>query len=211
MIASFELPPGSVVSESQLGRELGCGRTPVREALLILSTEYLVRQIPGLGSTVAGLDIADYTSVTELQQAIEPFAVGLAATRITNAELDELDAVLDEARAAVESGDIDAMASLNLRFHEGVLAAARNKYIEDAAMRLNWYSVRFWRFAYSRGVPMMPSIHEHERILQALRNHDPDEAQKVSRDHWADYLTRFWGGEPTARPAGGDGVPQGNW
>jgi DNA-binding GntR family transcriptional regulator len=210
MIANLELPPGSVVSESQLGSELGCGRTPVREALLILSTEYLIKQIPGVGSTVAGLDITDYTYITELQQAIEPFAVGLAATRITDAELDELDALLDQAKVAVESNDIDAMAQLNLRFHEKVLAASRNKYMVDAAMRLNWYSVRFWRFAYSRGVPMMPSIHEHERIVQALRNHDPVEAQKVSRDHWADYLTRFWGGDPSAQPAVDDGVPKGN-
>lgn len=197
MIANLELPPGSVVSESQLIKELGCGRTPVREALLILSTEHLIKQVPGLGSTVAGLDITDYTFITELQQAIEPFAARLAATRITDAELSELDTILEEARAAVEAGDIDIMATLNLRFHEKVLAATRNQYMVDAAMRLNWYSVRFWRFAYSRGVPMMPSILEHERILRALRNHDPDEAQKVSHDHWADYLTRFWGrGQP---------------
>ena len=201
MIANLELPPGSVASESRLTKELGCGRTPVREALLILSTEYLIKQVPGLGSTVAGLDITDYTFITELQQAIEPFAARLAAIRITGAELNELDAVLDEARVAVEAGDIDKIAELNLRFHEKVLAATRNQYMVDAAMRLNWYSVRFWRFAYSRGVPMMPSILEHERILQALRNHDPDEAQKVSHDHWADYLTRFWGREPTAQPA----------
>ena len=198
MIANLELAPGTVVSEAQLTEELGCGRTPVREALLILSTEYLIKQVPGLGSTVAGMDITDYTSVTELQQAIEPFAARLAAMRITDAELDELDAILDEARVAVGIGDIDKMAESNLRFHEKLLAATRNQFMVDAAMRLNWCSVRFWRFAYSRGVPMMPSIQEHERILQALRNHDPDEAQKVSHDHWADYLTRFWGREPTA-------------
>jgi len=208
MIANLELPPGSVVSEGRLTKELGCGRTPVREALLILSTEYLVKQVPGVGSTVAGLDITDYTYITELQQAIEPFAARLAATRITDDELDELDAILEDARAAVEAGDIDEMAQLNLRFHEKVLAATRNQYMVDAAMRLNWYSVRFWRFAYSRGVPMMPSIHEHERILQALRNHDPDEAQKVSHDHWADYLTRFWGKESPARPAFDTAVPK---
>jgi len=200
MIANLELPPGTVVSESRLTKELGCGRTPVREALLILSTEYLIKQVPGLGSTVASLDITDYTFITELQQALEPFAARLAATRITDAELNDLDAVLDEARVAVEAGDFDTMAQLNLRFHEKVLAATRNQYMVDSAMRLNWYAVRFWRFAYSRGVPMMPSIHEHQRILQALRNHDPDEAQKVSHDHWADYLTRFWGREPTAQP-----------
>ena len=208
MIANLELPPGSVVSDGLLTKELGCGRTPVREALLVLSTEYLIKQVPGVGSTVAGLDITDYTFITELQQAIEPFAARLAAMRITDAELSELDAVLDEARVAVEAGDFDRMAELNLRFHEKVLTATRNQYMVDAAMRLNWYSVRFWRFAYSRGVSMAPSIHEHERILQALRNRDPDEAQKVSHDHWADYLTRFWGREPTPQPASGSGLAE---
>ena len=98
MIINLELPPGAVVSESQLMKQLGCGRTPVREALLILSNEYLINQVPGMGSTVAGLDITDYTLITELQEALEPFAARLAATHISDVELDQLEAIVAEAK-----------------------------------------------------------------------------------------------------------------
>jgi len=194
MIVSFELPPGAVVGESQLGKQLGVGRTPLREALLVLAHEYLVKQIPGMGSTVAGLDIADYALISECQEGLEPFAARLAAARITEAELGEVESILNAERSAAEAGDVDQAALLNLRFHEAVLAATQNKYLQDAAMRLNRYSVRFWRFAYGRGVPMMPSVGEHERILEALRSHSPDEAERVAFDHWHNALGRLWAG-----------------
>ena len=194
MIVSFELPPGAVVGESQLAKQLSVGRTPLREALLVLSQEYLVKQIPGMGSTVAGLDIADYALISECQEGLEPFAARLSAARITEAELEEVESILNAERSAAEAGDVDQAALLNLRFHEEVLAATQNKYLQDAAMRLNRYSVRFWRFAYGRGVPMMPSIGEHERILEALRSHSPDEAERVAFDHWHNALGRLWAG-----------------
>ena len=194
MIVSFELTPGAVVGESQLAKQLSVGRTPLREALLVLAQEYLVKQIPGMGSTVAGLDIADYALISECQEGLEPFAARLAAVRITEAELEEVESILNAERSAAEAGDVDQAALLNLRFHETVLAATQNKYLQDAAMRLNRYSVRFWRFAYGRGVPMMPSVGEHERILEALRSHSPDEAERVAFDHWHNALGRLWAG-----------------
>jgi GntR family transcriptional regulator, rspAB operon transcriptional repressor len=192
MIVGFELPPGAVVSEAQLVKQLGAGRTPVREALLILAQEYLVKQVPGMGSTIAGLDIAEYALITELQEGLEPFAARLAAERITEAEVLELDSILDGARAAARAGDVDQVSQLNLRFHESVLAATHNRYVVDAGMRINRYSIRFWRFAYARGVSMTLPIEEHARIVEALRKHDPDEAQRVAYNHWADALSRLW-------------------
>ena len=201
MIVSFELPPGSVVSESDLTKRLGAGRTPVREALLVLSQEYLVKQVPGMGSTVAGLDVTDWAAIEEFQEGLEPFAARLAAMRITDAELEQLEAIVNAARPLAEAGDFDRVAQLNLEFHEALLGATRNQYLFDAAMRLNRYAVRFWRFAYSRGVPMVPSINDHQRIIEALREHDPDEAEKVSHVHWSSASGWFGGGP---RPANGD-------
>ncbi len=193
MIVSFELPPGSVVSEGQLVRQLGAGRTPVREALLILAHEYLVKQVPGMGSTIAGLDIEEYALITELQEGLEPFAARLAAERITEDELQELDSIITRARLAAEAGDVNQVVQLNLRFHETVLTATQNKYIVDTGMRLNRYIIRFWHFAFARGMPMLPAIEENARIAEALRRHDPAEAERVVFAHWADALSRLWG------------------
>ncbi|MCJ7795904.1 MAG: GntR family transcriptional regulator [Thermoleophilia bacterium] len=145
MIVDFTLPPGGVVSEIQLMRQLGVGRTPVREALLVLAQELLVKQVPGMGSVVAGLDISDFALVAQCQQAIEPFAARLAAVRITVAEVAELESALARAQTALDSGDLGAVVKANLEFHPAVLTATANRYLADERMREHWSSalVRF--------------------------------------------------------------------
>jgi DNA-binding GntR family transcriptional regulator len=191
MIVDFTLPPGGVVSEIQLMRQLGVGRTPVREALLVLAQEFLVKQVPGMGSVVAGLDISDFALVAQCQQAIEPFAARLAAVRITVAEVADLESILARAQAALDGGDMEAVVKANLEFHHAVLTATGNHYLADAGMRLQRCAVRFTRFAYDRGVPPGRSIEEHRRIVDALSRHLPDEAEERAREHWSSALVRF--------------------
>jgi len=191
MIVDFTLPPGSVVSETQLMRRLGVGRTPVREALMVLAQEFLVKQIPGMGSVVAGLDISDFALVAQCQQAIEPFAVRLAASRITEEEIEDLQSILARTQTALDEGDLGVVVNANLEFHFAVLTATGNHFLADAAMRLQRCAVRFTRFAYERGVPPGRSIEEHLRIVDALSRHLPDEAEERALEHWSNALTRF--------------------
>jgi DNA-binding GntR family transcriptional regulator len=191
MIVSFELPPGSIVSEAQLTQLLGVSRTPVREALLMLSQEFLVQQVPGMGSVVAGLDVSDFGLVAEFQQTLEPFATRLAAQRITEAEVAELRAIVAESRTALERVDLGAVVRCGLDYHSVILAATTNRYLADVAMRMHRCAARFTRFAYERGASPGASIDEHERLVDALSSHLPDEAERLSREHWAGALQRF--------------------
>lgn len=81
MIVDFTLPPGSVVSETQLMRRLG---------------------------VVAGLDISDFALVAQCQQAIEPFAARMAAARITVGDVAELESILAQTRIALDDGNLEA-------------------------------------------------------------------------------------------------------
>ena len=63
MIVTLELAPGSVVSEAVLGRQLGIGTTPVREALQRLSREHLVQILPRRGVVVTALDLRQQLQV----------------------------------------------------------------------------------------------------------------------------------------------------
>jgi DNA-binding GntR family transcriptional regulator len=197
MIVDFTLPPGSVVSEIQLMRQLGVGRTPVREALLVLAQEFLVKQVPGMGSVVAGLDISDFALVAQCQQAIEPFAARLAAARITVAEVAGLETILARTQTALDGGDLEAVVKANLEFHSAVLTATANHYLADVGMRLQRCAVRFTRFAYERGIPPGRSVEEHQRIVDALSRHMPDEAEERAREHHTNALVRFREALPT--------------
>jgi DNA-binding GntR family transcriptional regulator len=191
MIVSSELPPGTIVNESQLAERLGFGRTPVREALLLLAQEYLVKQVPGMGTTVAGLDISEYAMAAECLEVFEPFAATLAAGRITDDEVRELEAILTEARSAVERQDIDLLVRLDLRFHDAVVDSTRNRYLADAAKRLGRFGAAFTRYFYGRGASFAQAVAEHERILEALRNRDPDAAGRATKEHWHNGVERF--------------------
>ena len=193
MIVSCELPPGTIVNESQLAEEFGYGRTPLREALLLLANEYLVKRVPGMGTTVAGLDISEYGMAVECLEVLEPFAATLAAARITDDEVGEIEAIITEAKCAVEKLDLDLLVKLDLRFHEVVVDSTGNQFLADAAKRLDRFGARFTRYFYGRGASSVQSVAEHERILEALRNHNPDAASKATEEHWRNGLERFRG------------------
>jgi len=191
MIVSLELAPGSIVSESQLTKQLGFGRTPIREALLVLAQEHLIKPVPGVGSTVAGLNVSDFGLLNECQQTLEPFAARLVAERITDVEVSELQSILDEARLAAEKGDLTLLVMKDVDFHAVMCEATRNPHLTDSMMRVHRLAVRFARYAYDRGAPALTSVEEHQRILDALASHAPDEAEGLMQEHTRDSWERI--------------------
>lgn len=86
MIVTPELGPGEVVSEASLGRQLGIGTTPIREALQRLSREYLVQILPRRGVVVTAIDVRLQSQVLETRRALDRVIVRSAARRAAAAE-----------------------------------------------------------------------------------------------------------------------------
>ena len=191
MIVSLELAPGSIVSESQLIKQLGFGRTPIREALLMLAQERLIQPVPGVGSTVAGLNVSDFALLNECQQVLEPCAARLVAERITDIEVGELQSILDQTRVAAEKGDLTLLVKQDVDFHAVLGEATRNPHFCDSMMRVHRLAVRFARYAYDRGAPALTSLEEHQRILDAVANHAADEAERLMQEHTRDSWERI--------------------
>ncbi|MBC8732862.1 GntR family transcriptional regulator [Paraburkholderia sp. UCT2] len=81
MIITRRLPPGSMISESQLAVELEMGRTPVREALQRLRQIGFVDMLPRRGTLVAGVDIRQQLELLEVRRPLEELVVRMAALR----------------------------------------------------------------------------------------------------------------------------------
>ena len=90
-IISGVLRPGERLMEIQLAEELGVSRTPVREAIRKLELEGFVIMIPRRGTYVADLSIKDINEVFEVRSALDSLANGLAAERITEEELEQME------------------------------------------------------------------------------------------------------------------------
>src|ERR671914_245436 len=81
-IVTLRLPPGTVLREDALMRELDVGRTPLREAVKRLALEDLVAVQPRRGTFVSPVEASDIIHITEVRADLEGFAAELAALRM---------------------------------------------------------------------------------------------------------------------------------
>src|SRR5215207_2385681 len=81
-IVTLRLPPGTVLREDLLMRDLAIGRTPLREAVKRLALENLVAVQPRRGTFVTAVEAADIVHITEVRAELEGYAAELAALRM---------------------------------------------------------------------------------------------------------------------------------
>lgn len=185
LVITLELAPGSVVSESYLAERLGCGRTPLREALQRLAGEHLIVSVPKLGIAVAGLSMLEFADLSDMLAVLDGFAVRLAVERISNDQLSELDEVVAQAEKALDEGNFSSTAELDVAFHRVIGGATGNRYLADTMTNLHRLVTRFSHIVWRRQgeAAARQSLDEHHQILASLRARNADEADRLSREH----------------------------
>lgn len=181
-ILSGVLQPGERLMEIQLAEEMGVSRTPVREAIRKLELENFVVMIPRKGAYVAGVSSKDVADVFEIRSALEGLAAGLAAERITEDELEQMERVLFY-RASEGELDLEQIVKSDTDFHALVYSASRNERLIQILANLREQIQRFR--ATSLAVPGRNklALEEHRAIVDALRNHNSEEAQSLAIAH----------------------------
>ncbi|KGK89460.1 GntR family transcriptional regulator [Desulfosporosinus sp. HMP52] len=182
-ILSGVLEPGERLMEIQLAEEMGVSRTPVREAIRKLELENFVVMIPRKGAYVAGVSSKDVADVFEIRSALEGLAAGLAAERITEDELEQMERVLFYRANAEGEMDLDQIVKSDTDFHALVYSASRNERLIQILANLREQIQRFR--ATSLAVPGRNklALEEHRMIVEALRKHDSEEAQSLAMAH----------------------------
>lgn len=185
LIITGELEPGTPLRQRDLAIRFGVSPTPVREALSRLEAEGLVHHDLHRGAIVVeGTADADEEGY-KVRAALEAFAARAAAARITPEGLDRLQALHEEFAAA--PADSPALADLNRRFHFAIYEASGSPVLL-ALLRLLWHSLRQSPQVLS---PQRESIPQHAAIVEALRSHDADRAERLMRDHVLSALDWF--------------------
>ncbi len=190
MIVTLELAPGSVVSEAILGRQLGIGTTPVREALQRLAREFLVQILPRRGVVVTPIDVTLQLQVLEVRREIDRLIARRAAERARESERREMTALAGEIEAVTQSGDLRAFMRIDRRFNDLVMAAARNDAAANSVAPLHAVSRRFWFYHRNETGDVGLSAEKHLAIMQEIATGDGDGAAAAS-DALLDYLTEF--------------------
>jgi GntR family transcriptional repressor for pyruvate dehydrogenase complex len=199
MIQSGELPPGArLPPENQLSAQMGMSRSGVREAVKVLEAArvldvrrgdgtYVTSLAPhllleGVGFAVELLQAEKLLEVMEVRRLLEPTATAVAATRMTDEQLTELDELMADMRRAVD--DPEQLMQYDIAFHRLVMVGTGNETLTSLLDGLSSRTVRvrIWR-GLVLGNVAHTTIEEHQAICAALRAHDPALANAAALMH----------------------------
>jgi DNA-binding GntR family transcriptional regulator len=182
-ILAGTLAGGSLVTEGELALAAGVSRTPVREALLRLQGEGLVRLYPKKGALVVPASVDDARDVLEARIVIEEWAAR-AVWPIRAELLPALEAELDRMRETVGSGDVDRLVAHDRRFHEILVEAAGNAVLTRTYQGLRDRQLTILAAQFrQRGDRIERAVTNHERLLGILRTGTVEELVAETHTH----------------------------
>ena len=182
-IISGVLKPGERLMEVQLAEKLGVSRTPIREAIRKLELEGLVIMMPRKGAYVADLSLKDITDVLEIRAALEGLAAGLAALRITDEEIEELELTALQFHQALEADDFDMIVQKDIEFHDRIFKATRNDKLLQITNNLREQVQRFRIMYINKSNKSKDLAKEHYEIAEAISKRNIDMAEKIAKRH----------------------------
>lgn len=181
-----ELEPGSWIDELKLAEQYGISRTPLREALKVLAAEGLVTMKVRRGAYVTEVSESDLRDVYHLLSLLESDAAGVAAQRITDEELHELQEIHAEMERA--AGDTERFLGFNERFHMRVLEIAGNRWRDQMVADLRKVMKLHRHNSLLKSGRIQESIREHRAVMRALARRDAAAATEKMRTHFAHGL-----------------------
>lgn len=171
MIISRRLAPGAMVSEGELGAELGLGRTPVREALARLKAIGFVEVHPRRGVLVTQVDVIKHLELLEVRRPLDETVARCVIARGTAEDMAHL---LDRAaglRSAAEARDREAYFRTKRGLHEALVGAAYNATLTGTMAALHAQSRRFW-YTYEPTASFLDCAKIHGAILSGIAARD---------------------------------------
>jgi DNA-binding GntR family transcriptional regulator len=175
---------GTKLVETALAKQLNVSRTPVRGAIRRLAYEGFATYAPNKGACVIEPTIEEIKGTFFVRIQLEKAAARLAAEHISPARQDQLDSYLAEEVQAFKSRDMDAYYRVNDAIHLTIAQASGNpvltRYIEELLNRTKIYLILYDPFF---SMPIYPTIHEHQQVVDSLKTRDPATAEKEMEVH----------------------------
>jgi len=177
------LRPGERIVEAEIARQMGISRGPIREAVRQLEHEDLVQYHPRRGVVVSRVTREAVADTYEVRAELDGFAARLAAARISNVHLDQLDGLLVTMRGQAGKGDNAALLHTDVEFHQLIYLIAGNRVLLRAWSSLGPQAWTLFSGLQLRGYTLDDLAERHKPIVEALRTRDPATAERTAREH----------------------------
>ena len=189
-ITSGDLPPGSRLSDLLLAKEIGISRTPVREAIQQLAADGLVEVIPHQGAVVRTPSADELDELYEIRAILEGHAAARAASRRSDADMAELQALCTAMEAISGDGDtlsVEATARQHLldrTFHQRVLAMSGQRQLQRLVDSAGVIARPFETMEQQMpSTALASAISHHRRITAAIAASDAEGARQAMAAH----------------------------
>lgn len=182
-IFAGEFAPGSFLDEVALANQWAISRTPLREALKVLTAEGLVRHEPRRGCFVYQVTEQDLDDIFPVIALLEGRCAFEAARNASDAELTTLDALHTKLHQHAKAKRIAEYYNTNYAIHEAIIALAGNRWLALAINDLRKI-VRLARLQQLRAPGRLEqSLSEHMAVFAALKARDSEGAEAAMRTH----------------------------
>ena len=179
-IILLEIQPGSPINTNALAAEMGVSVTPVREALIRLEADGLVHRVRNSTAHVTEVHLHDLKDVLEARLLLIEQIARLAAQRVREDELEEMQKLLEQMRRCTDRREL---IRLDSEFHQLVNLASKNRALSQVADLMRNHVMRLWYYVSNEHTYWDELIKDRERLIGALKDGDAEETTKILKAH----------------------------
>ncbi len=183
-IVEGDILSASKLSETELSTKYSVSRAIIREAINRLESCHLVERKANVGARVVALTAEGLAELYEVREALEGMAARLAATHMTDSEINDLNALLNTHLKTVQSGDSYYQEAGDVDFHYRIIVGSKNSHLISVLIDSNYHLIRMYRVQLGMAGPRVSTaFDEHKHIAQAISNRDAELAEILMRRH----------------------------
>jgi len=192
-ILRLNIDPGELLDETRISKEFKLSRSPIREAMVRLASEGLIKTLPNKSTIVAPLNIEEFSSYIDALDLVQRITTRLAARLRSPEQLAAIKARQEDFSRAVADHDPLAMIEYNHDFHVAISDASQNRYLSEFNSRLLDEGRRYLRLYFrSFNDTLPPELNdEHHQIIAAIEARDEERAEMLAHEHSMQVSERF--------------------
>lgn len=183
MIMTGELKEGDKIRENEFCENMGISKTPLREALRVLSVEGLIKLVPHHGAFVSQPTFNEIEEMFDVMSLLEGFCAGVACEKMSAQDFDFLKILHAELEKQYERRDQEGYIRVNNQYHTYLQDLVHNRVLNQIIDGLR-KKILLYRFK-SLNTPnrFESSIREHRNLLEAFRQRDSERVKRLMRVH----------------------------
>lgn len=186
-IISQELKPGERLNEKDIMQQYGVGKTPLREVMLLLQVDGLIRKFPRSGTIVAPIDFIELREAAEIRLALEQIVGEVVVDRISPPEIEKLEILSAELTEASKNGLSAHFIATESKLHSTLYSGCRNSKLTKLLNEQQHVFARMWySFERSSG-DLQSQVRDWQEICTALKTKNKEIMRTVYQEHFRTF------------------------